>query len=116
MDKKRVLIVDDEEDIGLMVSAFVRKAGFEAIYHNRVAEARKLIVSESFDFFLLDLNLPDGTGFDLIPYIKERHAGARIVIISAYDSSQELSRAEEMGVYQFVKKPFTKSELLEALA
>lgn len=116
MNEKRVLIVDDEEDIGMMVSSFVRKAGFKPVYRNRVGLARELLTEQSFDYFLLDLNLPDGTGFDLIPYIKENFPGSRIVIISAYDSSQELSRAEEMGVHQFIKKPFTKRALLEALS
>ncbi len=116
MERKRVLIVDDEEDIGLMVSAFVKKAGYEPVYLNRVIPAQELIATEVFNAYLLDLNLPDGTGFDLIPSIKEKDPKARIIIISAYDSGQELGRAEEMGVHRFVNKPFTKRQVLEALA
>ena len=113
--EKKVLIVDDEEDIGLMVSSFVKKAGMLPTYLNRVAPAETEIVEKHFDYYFLDLNLPDGTGFDLIPLIKEHNPKAIIVIISAYDSDRETSRAKELGVAAFLKKPFTKNALLETL-
>ena len=109
------LIVDDEEDIGLMVSVFLKKAGIASTYFNRVAPAREAVETQSFDYYFLDLNLPDGTGFDLIPSIKDRQEEAKIVIISAYDGHLETSRAEEFGVKAFVKKPFTKQDLLATL-
>lgn len=116
MQKERTaLIVDDEEDIGLMVSVFLKKAGVRSTYLNRVTPAISVIERYKFDYYFLDLNLPDGTGFDLIPTIKGKNKNARIIIISAYDSHLETSKARELGVKAFVKKPFTKQDLLATL-
>lgn len=114
-NQRTALIVDDEEDIGLMVSVFLRKAGIEAVYLNRITPALTVIESKDFDYYFLDLNLPDGTGFDLIPSIKLRNEDARIIIISAYDGHTETSKAEEFGVKAFIKKPFTKQQILATL-
>ena len=112
---KTALIVDDEEDIGMMVSVFLKKAGIKSTYLNRVTPAIELLDTQKFDYYFLDLNLPDGTGFDIAPVIRSNHKNAQIIIISAYDGHIETSRAEEFGVKAFVKKPFTKKDLLATL-
>ncbi|OEK02902.1 hypothetical protein BFP97_15825 [Roseivirga sp. 4D4] len=109
------LIVDDEEDIGLMVSVFLKKAGIKTTYLSRVTPAFKRVEEETFDFYFLDLNLPDGTGFDLLPTIRQKDAQAKVIIISAYDGHLETSKAKEFEVTAFVKKPFTKKDILEAI-
>lgn len=112
---RTALIVDDEEDIGLMVSVFLKKAGISTTYMNRVMPAKEAIIESSFNFYFLDLNLPDGTGFDLIPLIKEKNERSKIIIISAYDGHLETSKANEFGVTNFIKKPFTKQDILNAI-
>ncbi len=107
----KALIVVDEEDIGLMVRIILTNAGVPADYVSRVNTARTEIRKNNYDLFVLDLNLPDGTGFDLIPLIRDYHPGAEIVIVSAYDGSVEKHKAEEFGVRSFIKKPFTKQDL-----
>ncbi len=109
------LIVDDEEDIGLMVSVFLKKEGITAKYLNRVEPAKSVILEEDFDYYFLDLNLPDGTGFELIPLIRSKNVNAKIIIISAYDSHLETSKADEFQVSAFVTKPFTKKDILNAI-
>jgi DNA-binding response OmpR family regulator len=111
----KALIVDDEEDIGLMVSLILKKEGIYPTYINRVAPAKALINEKLFDFYFLDLNLPDGTGFDLIPSIREKNKDSKIIIISAYDGHLETTKAEGFEVTFFVKKPFTKKDILEAI-
>lgn len=113
----RALIVDDEHDIGLMVSHFLKKEGVEAEYVSRIELAKDLleVASENFDVYFLDLNLPDGTGFDLVPLIKTTSQNARIIIISAYDGVLETNKAELLEVDAFLRKPFTKKEIINAL-
>jgi DNA-binding NtrC family response regulator len=113
--ERTALIVDDEEDIGLMVSVFLKKSGVGSTYLSRVTPALEKIADETFDFYFLDLNLPDGTGFDLIPLIHQNNPAAQIIIISAYDSHLETARAEDFKVKAFVKKPFTKQDILATL-
>lgn len=109
------LIVDDEEDIGIMVSVFLKKAGIKTTYINRVAAAKKVISTHDFDFYFLDLNLPDGAGFDLIPLIRSKNDASKVIIISAYDGHLETSKAEEFEVTAFIKKPFAKQDILNAI-
>lgn len=111
----RALIVDDEDDIGLMVSRILAKEGLESEHVNRIASARDKLNEEIFDAYLLDLNLPDGTGFDLIPLIRERSPQARVIVISAYDGAYEKQRMQEEQVDTFIKKPFSKSQIIEAI-
>ncbi|MFY0598881.1 MAG: response regulator [Cyclobacteriaceae bacterium] len=110
----KALIVDDEEDIGMMVSKFLAKEGLDVIYKSRIEAARKSIHSNDFKLCFLDLSLPDGTGFDLIDDIRQKSNDARIIVISAHDGAQEMERAQKMEVDLFIKKPFTKGQIIEA--
>lgn len=112
---RKALIVDDEDDIGLMVSRILSKEGLEAEHVNRIAAAKDKVQSEVYQAYLLDLNLPDGTGFDLIPLIRKLSPEARVIVISAYDGTYEKQRLEEEKVDTFIKKPFTKGQIIEAI-
>ncbi len=111
----RALIVDDEEDIGLMVSTFLRKEGMEADHANLIKNARQMIHENEYQLFFLDLKLPDGTGFDLVPDIKSNVKDPKLIIISAYDGDIETKKAKQLGIDIFIKKPFTKSEIIQAI-
>ncbi len=112
---KTALIVDDEEDIGMMVSIILNKAGVRATCCKRVSKAMSLVEKQRFDYYYLDLSLPDGTGFDLIPLIQQNDRDAIIVIISAFDDDVETSRAKDLEVRAFIKKPFTRLDILSVL-
>ncbi len=114
--KLNALIVDDEEDIGALLVRFLGREGITTVYADRIKKAEKMIAQELFDFYLLDLNLPDGTGFDLIPSIRDQNSSATIIVISAYDGVAEMSRARELEVDRFIRKPFSKKEVLQTIA
>ncbi len=114
--KLNALIVDDEEDIGALLVRFLGREGITTVYADRIKKAEKMIAQELFDFYLLDLNLPDGTGFDLIPSIRDQNASAAIIVISAYDGVAEMNRARELEVDRFIRKPFSKKLVLQTIA
>lgn len=111
-----VLIVDDEEDIGVMLTRFLNREGIDTIYADRISKAAEIISDQQFDFYLLDLHLPDGTGFDLIPAIRNQQGNPRIIVISAYDGIAETERANELSVDRFIRKPFTRKEVLQTIS
>lgn len=111
----RALIVDDEMDIGWMISKFLTSKLFDVEYVDSIEKARQKIHKADYSIFFLDLNLPDGTGFDLIPEIRKKNSAPKIIVISAYDGITETRRAKEMEVDLFIKKPFTKKQVLEAV-
>lgn len=108
----RVLVIDDENDICLMVMRILKSKGIECDYANSIYTAKMKTKGSFFELFIIDINLPDGNGLDLIPIIKDEHEDATIVMISAHDDEETINKALHLGVAQFVKKPFTKSEIL----
>ncbi len=111
---KRVLIVDDEADICLLLSGLLRRLGYHPTCANFLEEGRRCISLQQFDAVFLDLNLPDGLGFDLLPLIK-MHEDTKVVMISAFDGLAERKRASDGGADYFMGKPFTRKTVELAL-
>ena len=112
---KRVLIVDDEADICLLLSGLLRRLGYQPTCAHFLEDGRQCLRSQQFDAIFLDLNLPDGLGFDLLTSIKEEQANAKIIMISAFDGQAERRRATEQGASYFIGKPFTRRSVEMAL-
>lgn len=112
---KRVLIIDDEADICLLLSGLLRRLGYQPTCAHFIEEGRQCLDSQQFDAIFLDLNLPDGLGFDLLPFIREGQQGAKVIMISAFDGQVERRRATEQGADYFIGKPFTRRSVETAL-
>ena len=108
----KILLVDDEEDIGLLLSGMLRRAGFETTIAMSLREADDKLRGHHYAVVFLDLNLPDGVGYSLIPLIRET-GNTKIVVISAYDGERE--NASREGADYFISKPFRKEKVLQAL-
>ena len=74
----KALIIDDEHDIGLMISKILTKEGIETDHTGFIKSARKMIHSKDYSIFFLDLNLPDGSGFELVPEIHKNCIDLRL--------------------------------------
>ena len=85
------LIVDDEGDIGMMMKLFLKKENINSEHVLSITEARLKIENGNYDLFFLDLNLPDGTGFDIVDDIRKNMSQPFITIISAYDGVNEVA-------------------------
>ncbi|QSE97406.1 response regulator [Fulvivirga lutea] len=114
MSPPEVLIVDDEEDIGQMVSLMLRPYTDKIKYCTSIGEGAEEIENHQFDLIFLDLNLEDGTGFDLLEKMNQDNYTTNVVVISAYDGKEEEERVKEFKVAGFIKKPFTKNDIIEA--
>jgi two-component system OmpR family response regulator len=112
---KRVLIIDDEADICLLLSGLLRRLGYQPTCAHFIEEGRQCLSSQQFDAIFLDLNLPDGLGFDLLSAIKELQADAKVIMISAFDGQAERRRATDQGANYFIGKPFTRRSVEMAL-
>ncbi len=115
---KHVLIVDDEADICLLLSGLLRRLGYQPTCANFLEEGRQCLSRQHFDAIFLDLNLPDGIGFDLLPVIKtgiNNSKSPKVVMISAFDGMAERKRASDQGADYFMGKPFTRKTVEQAL-
>lgn len=112
---RRVLIVDDEADICLLLSGLLRRLGYQPTCAHFIEEGKQILSSQHFDAVFLDLNLPDGLGFDLLSVIKQQQTDTKIIMISAFDGQAERRRATEQGADYFIGKPFTRLSVETAL-
>lgn len=109
----RVLVVDDELDICMMVSAHLQKLQFETQYAQSVKEAISKVDGSAYQLLFVDIDLKDGSGFDLISHLQKPTSTLKIIVISAYQN--EMSKALEMGADIFIAKPFSIKAINQAL-
>ena len=104
----RILLVEDELAQRLMLAAFLRQAGYQVLEASSIAESRALLQREEApNLVLLDLVLPDGNGLELAPDLLPR--GIPVIILTC--SPQERIPALELGVDDYLDKPFDPREL-----
>lgn len=108
---KRILVVDDEKQIVEVIDAYLKRDGFIPVLRYDVAGAMEVIQNDPPDLMILDINLPDGTGLDIIRQSRERH---RIPIILLTARIEEIDRIVglELGADDYVTKPFSPGELV----
>lgn len=108
---KRILVVDDEKQIVEVIDAYLKRDGFVPVLRYDVAGAIDVIQSDPPDLMILDVNLPDGTGLDVIRQSRERH---RIPTILLTARIEEIDRIVglELGADDYVTKPFSPGELV----
>ncbi|HZY82001.1 MAG TPA: response regulator [Cyclobacteriaceae bacterium] len=109
----KVLVVDDEVDICTLLKRQLEKGGQEVSYCLTIREALDVLARNSYDMIFVDLNLTDGSGYDLISSLGEGNRNAAVIVISAYDSEKQ--KALQAGATLFVPKPFTNKSISDAL-
>lgn len=112
----KVLIVDDEKEICLLLSHMLSKMGHETSSAVSLGEGRSKLSKVHPQVVFLDLFLPDGNGLSLIPEVRREAPNIKIIINSAYDGEQERQSAIDAGADYFMSKPFNREMLGKALA
>jgi len=115
MNISQVLVVDDDEAVCRIVHRMLSGEEYEVRAANSVAAALKIIEQESFDVYVLDYKLPDGSGLDVAGRIREKRAAAPIILMSGYDPSAVALRADQLRITDFLQKPFSRETLCEAV-
>ncbi len=82
--KKKVLIVDDEKDFGVLLKAYFSRKGFDVFISHTLADGMEQLKQINPDFLFLDNNLPDGLGWDKTEFILRSHPYMQLNLISAY--------------------------------
>ena len=113
-NKVKILIVEDNKSIIEGLEYLLTEQGFEAqiVYNKKPAMA--YIKSDNFDMFLLDVELPDGTGFDICKYIKNI-SNKPIIFISARAEETNIVYGLDIGADDYITKPFRNNELISRI-
>lgn len=109
-----VLVIDDEVQIQRLLKTGLGESRFKAVAARTAAEALDLQSSLAPDVVILDLGLPDRSGFDVLEEIR-KHSAVPVIILSARDGEADKIRAFELGADDYVTKPFGMAELVARL-
>jgi two-component system nitrogen regulation response regulator NtrX len=115
MASKRILIVDDEENIGRSLRMILEREGFAVNVCKSVAEFGKHPDAGRADVYLLDMKLPDGSGIDLLRTVKQNGATAPAVMISGHGTIADAVEATRAGAFDFLEKPLSRDRVLLAV-
>ena len=107
---RRILVVDDEPQIGSVLKAYLERDGFIADVRTTVADVLAAIEASPPDLMLLDLNLPDGNGLDILRSMGDRRIPT--IIVSARTEEVDRIVGLEMGADDYVIKPFSPREVV----
>ncbi|MCM2279099.1 MAG: response regulator transcription factor [Oligoflexia bacterium] len=108
----RLLVLEDERNVGATLVERLRKEGFDVAWAASVEEARLEIGQRRFDLALLDVGLPDGSGFDVAEELRKLAPSTSIIFLTAMGSPEDRVRGLELGAEDYVVKPFHLKELL----
>jgi DNA-binding NtrC family response regulator len=112
---RSVLVVDDDLALCRIIQRMLCDAQYKVQTSQSVADALKAIDQKSFDVYVMDYKLPDGSGLDVAERIRAKGNETPIILISGYDGSAVRSRAEKLRIFDFLKKPFSRETICNAV-
>ncbi|MBE5947323.1 MAG: response regulator transcription factor [Lachnospiraceae bacterium] len=114
MDKKRILIVDDDADLSMLIVDMLEDKGYSASMVGSLDEAYTILEKEQFHLILLDINLPDGTGFSFCEELR-RVSTVPVIFASARTSEDDKIVGLDMGGDDYIPKPYSLKELMSRI-
>ena len=115
----RVLVVDDEPEVAAGHAAYVRRVpGFELVgTAGTVQTAVSVLTRQAVDLVLLDLNLPDMTGIDILTKLKanEHTRRAPVIVLTTTDDQREIQRCYDLGANVYITKPLNYESFADAI-
>lgn len=115
MASKRILIVDDEENIGRSLRMILEREGYAVNVCRSVAEFKRHPDAQRADAYLLDMKLPDGNGIDLLKVVRQNGPAAPAVMISGHGTIADAVEATHAGAFDFLEKPLSRDRVLQVL-
>jgi two-component system nitrogen regulation response regulator NtrX len=115
MASKRILIVDDEENIGRSLRLILEREGYGIGVCRSIKEFRAHPDVERADAFLFDVRLPDGSGIDLLRSVRQNGNPAPAVMISGHGTIADAVEATRAGAFDFLEKPLSRDKVLLAV-
>lgn len=111
----RILVVEDDLALSAGLCFELNNNGYITVAAYNCRKARQLIAEDRFDLVLLDVNLPDGNGFDLCRSIRQERPELAVIFLTANDLDQDVLDGFDLGAEDYVTKPFNMQILLRRL-
>ena len=107
----RALILEDETNLREILKIILGDFNYEVDEAENLEKGLSLVNEKNYDLILADLRLPDGSGMDLVKKVKKEGPETEVIIITAFASTETIKESFELGVYDYIEKPFDINEL-----
>lgn len=113
MEGDSILVVDDEAIVLDVLKVALKKAGFAVFTASRMVDGLALAKGQRFSCALIDKNLPDGSGLDLIKQIRAKHPDCTCLVMTAYPNADSILEALKLGAVDYLEKPFPHVSIIQ---
>ncbi len=114
-DKKRILIIEDDDEMRSLLKDFIEEEGYEADSVEKGTYAFRKLMKESFDLIITDIRMPGYSGLEILPELKRLQPGIPIVVITAFGSEEVYRKALSRGANAYLEKPIHFHKLKELI-
>jgi CheY-like chemotaxis protein len=111
METKKILVVDDEKGICENVQKILAKNNYEVTQALSAKEALEMMANESYSLLISDIVMPGKNGLELLKLVKEQWPLTKVIIMTAYASTDTAMKAIRLGALDYIPKPFTPKEI-----
>jgi len=108
---KTILVVDDDSTVTEALNLILTEAGFKVLTAQNLVESTAILSQTQLDLVITDLCLPDGTGIDVITYVKSETPETEVILMTAHGSVDITIEAIKRGAYYYLEKPYTLDRL-----
>ena len=113
--RRRILIVEDEDDLRTLLGDVLDRAGYAIATASDGIEALAVLKQQEFDAAILDIQMPNMDGIELLKHITEHHPATRSIVLTGYADLRHASEAKKFGAADFIGKPYTFEEIVGSL-
>jgi DNA-binding response OmpR family regulator len=108
----KLLLLEDDQILSETLEHFLTRAGYEIDVALTMEEAEDLTFENKYDLYLLDINLPEGSGLELLEALRYADDHTPTIFITALTDMSSISQGFKLGAMDYIKKPFDPEELL----
>jgi len=114
-NQETIFLVDDERELRGLVAELLEREGYNVRTAGCVVEAKKVLKNSGFDLLLLDVMLPDGSGLDLLRYMREEGIQTPVIMLTGTSGLDVAVESVRLGAREFVTKPVRIPHLLHSV-
>ena len=108
---KHILLLEDDAALGQGIRYALENDGVQVVLCTALAQAQDILPGRDFDLLILDVNLPDGSGLDLLRDVRRRHSRVPVILLTANDLETDIVVGLESGADDYITKPFSLAVL-----
>ncbi len=115
-NKKRILLVDDEENARTALAKILSREEYEVISAGNGFEALELLNNTQVDLIITDINMPEMNGMSFLREINQLYPGSNVIMVTAYGEVESYIEAMNLGAFEYINKPVRINELKKIIS